>query len=521
MPATDAPAADLPQASKVFTGTYRDSVALMQLSAKLASLTSIFRASALMATPSNLALLREAGLLRRPVQAGPNDLLVVLEGEGEPALEQAMAALTASLEEALGPQPATQAMAESPRSIEMAALAAPQANLVLISVPAEYAAAEAMKALRLGMNVMLFTDNIPVTQEVALKRLATEKRLIVMGPDCGSAIVDGKPLGFANHVRRGEIGCIAASGTGLQHVSCCLDRLGAGVSHALGTGGRDVSEEVGGVTMLAGLRLRAADPATRIIVLISKPPHPAVADRILAAAARAGKPVVVCFIGMQAGAVHGANLHVARTLEEAAALAARLAGHQGSATATAGRTAADVRLGPRQRFIRGLYSGGTLCYEASMLLADAALPVWSNATVRPERRMADVWKSEQHTLLDLGDGVFTRGRPHPMIDFRMRNERIIQEAKDPEVAVILIDVVLGYGAHPDPALELRPAIERAQSLASGEGRSLAFVAFVCGTEGDPQNLPRQEAALRASGVLLAGTNAEAVRLASAIAQRAA
>jgi hypothetical protein len=293
------------------------------------------------------------------------------------------------------------------------------------------------------------------------------------------------------------------------------------VSHALGTGSRDLSEEVGGVTMLAGLRLLAADPATRVIVLISKPPHPAVADRVLAAAARAGKPVVVCFIGMQASAVNAANLHVARTLEEAAEVAARLAGRQGPATPPAGRAVTPVHLGPRQRFIRGLYSGGTLCYEASMLLADAALPAWSNAAVKPERRIADVWKSEQHTLLDLGDGVFTRGRPHPMIDFRMRHERIIQEAKDPEVAVILLDVVLGYGAHPDPALELRPAIEQAQSLAGREERKIAFVAFVCGTERDPQNLPRQEAALQASGVMLAGTNAEAVRLASAIAQRGA
>jgi succinyl-CoA synthetase alpha subunit len=400
----------------------------------------------------------------------------------------------------------------------MAVAADPGANLALISTPGEYAAAEATKALRLGLNVMLFSDNVSIEDEVALKKFAREQDLIVMGPDCGTAIVNGVPLAFANVVRRGPIGCIAASGTGLQQVTCLVDRLGVGVSQAIGTGSHDLGEAVGGITMLQGLEALAADKATKVIVLISKPPAASVASKVLAAASKIGKPIVVCFVGADPAAIKGKNLYPAKTLEDAARAAAALA--QGRKPAAKATKVAVPRLGlkPGQRYVRGLYSGGTFCYEASLLLGEALGKVWSNAPVKKSDKMADVWKSREHTVIDLGDDVFTRGRPHPMIDHRLRNERIVAEAGDPDVAVILFDVVLGYGSHPDPAAEMVPAIKAAQARAAKGKRKIAFVGFVCGTAGDPQNLASQEAALRQAGVLLADSNAAAVRLAARIAK---
>ena len=507
---------------RIVTNLYRDSVSLMQLSAALAKLDGVERASAIMATPANLSLLREAGLVADgEIKPSPNDLLIALRGKSAAALEAALAAAQAALDKpAPGNAPGGPARM-LPRSVQMGVQERPQATLALISVPGEYAAAEARKALQLGLNVVLFSDNVPLAEEVALKRLASSRKLLVMGPDCGTAIIGGVPLGFANAVRRGAIGVVGASGTGTQQVTCLVHRRGAGISHAIGTGGHDLHAEVGGITMLAGLQALARDRDTKAIVLVSKPPAPEVARQVLAAARRAGKPVVVNFIGAPQDSIQGANLFPARTLEDAALAAVALAKGK-----RPGRTSASRMKIPRlafrkqQRFVRGLYSGGTFCYEASALLDEALGRTWSNAPLRRENTIKNPWKSQAHTLIDLGDDVFTRGRPHPMIDHRLRNERILEEAADPEVAVILLDVVLGYGSHSDPAAEMAPVIRRALDTVRRKKRALAVVGSVCGTEDDPQDLARQEATLRAAGMVLEQSNARAVRLAAAIAKQA-
>ena len=361
---------------------------------------------------------------------------------------------------------------------------------------------------------MLFSDNVSGDDEVVLKRYARSRGLLVMGPDCGTAIVSGIPLGFANVVRRGAIGLVAASGTGLQQVTCLVDRLGAGVSQAIGVGGHDLSRDVGGITMLQGIEALAADPVTRVIVLISKPPASDVATRVLEQARSAGKPVVVCFLGVDPKTVESGNLKGAGTLEDAAYLAAALAGSEPSEREPLNGLAEGLKFTPTQKYIRGLYSGGTFCFEASLLLSEVLSPVYSNTPVGGALRLDDVWRSEAHTLLDLGDDVFTRGRPHPMIDHRLRNERIAKEAEDAEAAVILLDVVLGYGSHMDPASEIVPAIEGARKRAATAGRELAFVGFACGTDRDSQSLSAQEAALRHAGMILARSSSEAVRVAA-------
>ncbi len=506
---------------RIVPNLYRDSVSLMQLSAAIAKLAGVEQASAIMATPANLELLRESGLLAdSDLKPSPNDLLIALRGKSAPALEAALAAAQAALDKPPAAASEGGPARLQPRSLQMALETSPQANLALISVPGEYAAAEALKALRLGLNVMLFSDNVSATDEIALKSYAREHRLLVMGPDCGTAIIDGIPLGFANAVRRGAVGVVGASGTGTQQVTCLVHRRGGGISHAIGTGGHDLSKDVGGITMLAGLQALARDRETKVIVLISKPPALTVAKEVLAAARRAGKPVVVNFIGAPQAELSGGNLYPARTLEDAALAAVALANGKRPPRASPSKlTIPRLKMKAEQRYIRGLYSGGTFCYEASALLGEAFGEVWSNAPVDPLRKIKNPWKSQGHTLIDLGDDVFTRGRPHPMIDHRLRNERLLQEAADPQVAVILLDVVLGYGSHADPAAEMAPVILKAQQAARKKGGSLAIVGFVCGTEEDPQGLERQEAALRAAGVHLADSNARAVMLAAAIAKK--
>jgi succinyl-CoA synthetase alpha subunit len=397
--------------------------------------------------------------------------------------------------------------------------------MVLISTPGEYAASEAFKALNLGLDVMVFSDNVSLADEIELKQFAHERGLLVMGPDCGTAIIGGIPMGFANVVRRGDIGVIGASGTGTQQVTALIDRWGAGVTHAIGTGSHDLSSAVGAITMLDALAAFESDAATKTLLLVSKPPAPEVAERVLAAASTAHKPAVVCFIGADPGSIERPGVHAAETLEDAAALAVELStGTAPERTLSSTATDAEIEqaaaaLAPTQRYIRGLFSGGTFGYEAAFLLSKMGGTVHSNTPARPEDAIADVWKSEGDTIIDLGDDVFTRGRPHPMIDFRLRVERIAEEAADPEVAVILLDVVLGYGAHPDPAGQLVPAIVAAREFAKAAGRTIAVVASVCGTDGDPQMLAGQEQVLRDAGVLLGRSNAHAVRIAADIVGR--
>lgn len=506
----------MPVAARVKQNFYKDSVALMRISQEVLGGDGLARASLLMGTPANKDILGQAGLLAPELAgASPADLMILVDGE-EAALAPALQAIEAAL--AGGDAKGRTERAEiAPRSIAMGIAALGRATLVQVSVPGPYAAAEALKALKAGLHVFLFSDNVPLAEELAVKRLAAKKGLLVMGPDCGTAILGGVPLGFANAVRRGAIGLVGASGTGMQEVSCRIHALGEGVSHAIGTGSRDGYEEVGGTTLAAGLELLARDPATRVITIISKPPAPSVAERALAAARAAGKPTVVLFLG--AKLTGGGNLHPVATLEQAAATAVALARGGGPADARPAGTPAEAalaKLAPSQRYLRGLYSGGTYCTEAQLVWRDAGLETWSNAPLELKRALPHGAPKRGHTAIDLGADEFTVGRPHPMIDFAARVERLGAEARDPSVAAIVLDVVLGYGAHPDPAGALAPAVREARAAAAREGRELVVIGFVCGTEGDPQRLASQVARLAESGMVLAPGSTAAAGLAARV-----
>ncbi len=487
--------------NEIRAGVYLDSVALMRVSREVAACAGVEEAGLMIGTPANRAILRDAGVLSEAGEnAGPGDLIIAVRAATHEAAEAAMAQARLLIERGrVSPAGTSGGSAWRPRTLRAAHAEMPDANLALISVPGDFAAGEAEKALERGLDVMIFSDNVALAAEVALKRRARELGRIVMGPDCGTAIVAGVPLAFANAVPRGDIGIIGASGTGIQEVTCLVARLGGGISHAIGTGGRDLSAEVGAITTLTALDMLEADTATRTIVLISKPPAAEIARAVLARVARATKPCVVCFLGSGELALP-ANARLARTLEEAAHLAT-------------GRVCERPREAPtteraRGPLICGLYSGGTLSAEAQIVLADAGLALRSNAPVPGVAAYEGGALGDGHTLLDLGDDEFTRGRPHPMIEPATRDALVARACMDPRIGVLLVDIVLGYGAHSDPAGHL--------ALQLGALRSKPLViASVTGTDADPQGYAAQVAKLASSGVYVAASNAEAARRAAA------
>lgn len=501
--------------AEIRSSAYYDSAFLMQLQRTLSDLPDILDAGVVMGTEANKDLLAHIDLLCPEAQAAkPDDLVIVVRAKDDAAAQLALS----RVDELLTRRKSTtdQREAYRPQSLEAAAGMLPEAGWVLVSVAGRYAAGVARQALRLGKHVFLFSDNVSVDDEIALKQTAAEKGLLVMGPDCGTASIRGIGLGFANKVRLGPIGVVAAAGTGLQQVTSRIHQLGGGVSYGIGTGGRDLSEKVGAVTFRQGIDLLSRDPETQVVVLISKPPAPKVADDVLRIARSAGKPVVVNFIGRSPAAWQVDNLHFAAGLDDAARQAVELAAS--TSEMTHGPDSSLGRFAPSQRYLRGLFSGGTLAYEAQFILQSYLPCVYANAPLNKEYRLANSLISQAHTIVDLGEDEFTVGRLHPMLDNELRIRRLLQEASDPETAVIMLDVVLGYGSHPDPASELAPAISKARALAEQAGRYLEVVAVVTGTDEDPQDMSAQIQKLEAAGARVETSNEAMVRYAGRLLQ---
>ena len=486
---------------EVRAGAYYDSVVLMQLQRGLLGLPGVVDAGVVMATQANRDLLSSNDLLPESATANPDDLLIVVKARDEQSANDAFGQVDDLLARRKSP-----AVSEDfrPRSLNAAARQLPEANWVLVSVPGRYAAGVAREALDLGKHVFLYSDNVSLEDEIALKNSAREKGLLVMGPDCGTAIINGVGLGFANRVRRGPIGLVGASGTGTQAVTAHIHNLGSGISHAIGTGGRDLKSEVGAITAHQALDLLKRDEETKVIVLISKPPSPDVATSLISAAREAGKPVVIYFIGYPAPARKTGDLHFAISLSEAAELS--VSGLENLRIEDSRPETGDSKSPVSSLFVRGLFSGGTLAYETLLGLQATLSPIYSNAPITDNQALKDPLKSEAHTIIDLGDEFFMVGRLHPMIDNDLRIRRMKQEADDPQVGMILFDVVLGEGSHMNPAEELAPVIQEISS----KRRDIEFVAMVIGTDDDPQDLQSQVSQLTDAGVTVFRTATEAV-----------
>jgi succinyl-CoA synthetase alpha subunit len=487
--------------------SYQDSINLMLLTNKISALPGVTETQIMMGTDANKDIFKSAGLLTAEAQAAnPSDMMIVLNAESADTVQLALEEIEQSLNDISSKKSASKT--QEVHNWTAALEASPDANIALISIPGVYAASEIENALNNGLHAFVFSDNVSEVDEVRLKKLAHEKGLLVMGPDCGTAIISGVPFAFTNHVRSGNIGLVGASGTGLQEVTTIIDRLGGGVCHAIGTGGHDLSEAVGALTMQDALiGLAGYDPAS-VLVVISKPPAQAVRDEVVEILHSIDKPVVALFLG-EVPTEHSGNVYFAHTLEETARLAVDLAAGRAVQPryVSEPQNAVSATL-PADKRIVGLYSGGTLASEAAMLIKEA-LPSENSG----KKEHGFVMQSERIEIIDLGDDVYTQGKPHPMIDPTTRIHFIGEVAAKPQTGVVLLDIVLGEGSSPDMAGVLVPAITEALDAAKEQNRPLYFVATICGTTTDPQNYAQQKSILEAAGVLVEESNVQATRLA--------
>ena len=494
---------------------YYDSVFLMRVAKRVSEMKGVLQAAALMGTEKNKILLADIGVEGAEIAtATPSDLILAVKADNK----QTLKVLLENIDPWLQPEPG-RGMTSVTRTLEEALERQPHSNLAVISVPGEYAAREARKALEHNLNVFLFSDNVPVESERSLKDYARAHGLMIMGPDCGTAFIGGVGIGFANRVWPGPIGVIGASGTGIQEFTTLVHQAGSGISHAIGIGSRDLSDAIGGISGLCALDALASDAQTEVIVILSKLPGRLALSKLLPRIEACQRPVITCFLGLKKDDPYVCNSQrAARTLDDAAALAIEI---------STGRPLSGFQVGfpelqslirresaamkPEQEYIRGLFAGGTFCFQGQQILIDAGVTGHSNVPLEGNLKLSDLLHSVGHTLIDMGADEFTVGRPHPMIDSRLRCERVVAEGQDPTVAILLLDLILGFNASPDPAGELVPAIVEAKRAAVKWGGFLSVVASICGTEEDPQGLTQQVEKLKEAGVVVFPSSAQAAR----------
>lgn len=507
---------------EVRKNSYYDSVTLMLISKEIKNIEGVTEALVGMGTDLNKELATNLGLGGATLEElSPNDFFIAVELEDEAVMDTVID----TVNQLLNQKKTSQGSAYRPASLDAAIGMLPEANMALVSIAGQYAEEEVMQLLERDLHVMLFSDNVSVASELKLKQKAVEKGLLMMGPDCGTAIINGVPLAFANLVKKGAIGIVGASGTGTQEVSVIIDKLGEGVSQVIGTGGRDLKSEIGGLMMIQAMDALIRDPETKVIVLISKPPAEEVAEKILKKVKETDKPVVVDFIGGDAEMITSAGAYACKSLEDTAYKAVALLRGQ-PVEDFEGFSASDKeiedlvngclkQLKPEQKYFRGLFTGGTLADEAMKLLGDSIGGIYSNIPLSPEYAIENMSGSEGHTCLDLGEDQFTIGRPHPMIDPSTRSDRFETDI-DETTAVVLMDVVLGYGSHENPAQAVTDAVAKIKGRLKSE---VVFVASITGTIGDPQNLETSQKTLESVGIIVMPSNAQAVRLVKTIMSR--
>jgi len=497
---------------------YYDSVTLMQVSRAVEESEFVRKAMISMGTEMNKELLKAAGLLNSLFSAAkPSDLIIAFEADEDGDIDKIYEIIDGKLNEKAKDDKEEDI---APTSLSSAVKRYPELNLAVISVAGIYAASEVRKALNKNMNIMLFSDNITLDDEISLKKLAHEKGLLMMGPDCGTAIINSVGLCFANKVKTGDIGVVGASGTGTQEVTVLIDKMGGGVSQVIGTGGRDLSIEVGGIMMYDSLEALDRDEQTKVIVLISKPPVKEVVDKIVTRAHESSKKIVICFIGNDKNETVE-NIQYVSTLEDAAKAAVKLSEKSEYKELEDSYDTEDLiktlrpLLSESQKYVRGLYCGGTVCDESAGIFEEV-IPGEIFSNVGKVKRLENSSDSQMHSFIDLGDDEFTVGKPHPMIEPSLRNDRIVKEALDPETAIILFDVELGYGSHRDPAGEAANAVRKAKAELKKKDRNVIFVAYVLGTDNDLQGYDKQIEMLRSEDVIVASSNARAAKLCLAL-----
>ena len=491
--------------TRIKSRTYQDSLKLMRISGEIQSMPDILEAFAFMGTEINKKTRIPQDLQTDETRmAGPDDLILLVKSNNEQAALDALASFDRKMNETVAVGKSSE---QSPATFDGGIELSPGANLAIISVPGEYAAYQAMRALQLGLNVLLFSDHVSLDDEIALKDFALDQNLLMMGPDCGTAIISGVPLCFGNIVSWGGIGVVGASGTGTQELTSMVDVLGEGISHAIGTGGRDLSEKVDARMTVFAINLLAEDPQTKVIAVISKPPAPSAVKKVLDALNRSKKPSVLVLIG--ADREESTNeVHFAATLEEGAAKAAalvrggnpKLVKHAFERKEFPGKLTESIALlGEKQKLLRGFFTGGTLAGEAAWMVQQDFGPVITNTSIKGRKEWTGQVLPSEDIILDLGDDAFTQGAVHPMIDPSYRNQLVQDAIADSQTALILCDVVIGLGSHPDPAGILAESVRTASANVK---HPPIIIASITGTEKDPQVRSKQKQVLEAAGVFV-------------------
>ena len=492
---------------------YYDSVFLMGVNQKLSSTEGVNQTAVLMGSDKNKTLLENMGLCDQSIdEAGPNDLIIAVAGVREEAVDGALKMLDRILQGI-----DEQKLVSQYHTLEDGLAQLPDANLAIFSIPGDYIPHEAQKALDAGLNLFIFSSNVSVEEELRLKKEADEKGLLVMGPDCGTSLIGGIGIGFANVVRQGEIGVIGASGTGLQEFTTQVHNAGYGISHAIGTGSNDIKDAIGGITSFAALDALENDPNTKVIAFVSKPLDEKMITKLASRIAGCEKPVVCCFLGLESELqLLKKSDHVVRIIDEAVNESIGLLNTDFPKKLLA-LTHKEINWCEReqelwtaeQKYLRGVFAGGTFTYQSQQVLRDAGIRVFSNAPLDDAFNLLDPDDSQGHTIVDMGEEFYTLGRPHPMISGALRKDRIEREAKDREIAILFMDFILGFNASMDPAGELLDSIINAQKIVESRQGHLTVVASMCGTNQDPQDMSMQRELLEQQGVYVFNSNARA------------
>ncbi len=510
---------------------YRDSMQLMKISDMLRRVSAgISEASVVMATETNKGILIRLGFSPSAIEhASESDMLIAIRASDQASIDLATAQVDKLLE---SPAKLGTGDQEKASDIDAALSKMPGTNLVLLSIPGEYVKDISHDLIERGIHQLIFSDHVPVEDELEMKTMGAAKGVLVLGPGAGTSIINGKGIGFSNAISIGPVGVVAAAGTGLQEVTSLLDQCGIGVKHGLGVGGNDPKDKIGGIMMLECMKILEKDDDIKVIAIVSKPPSPAVEHKIIDYAVNSGaKKYVLAFIGGgTAGSEQRSNNLIIKvnSLASSVLAIANVLGDQHlhealSRTYIPPEGLANIlqkewnRLQSSQRFIRALYTGGTFTYEAQVILGEIIDDgmIYSNAPIQRIKQLQDSFKSEKHSIIDLGEEEFTKGRPHPMIDPTLRKFRILEEARDPEVGVLLLDFVLGYGANPDPVGAVLDEIKQAKEIAQKNGHYLSIVAHVCGTKNDVQGYDQSISKLNSAGCIVMPTNSLAA-IASAV-----
>ncbi|MGV8146792.1 MAG: acyl-CoA synthetase FdrA [Alkaliphilus sp.] len=518
-------------AAKIKKNTYYDSVYLMRVTKEIENVKGVKNVLVGMGTELNKELVSSLAMMTKEIESlGANDFFVVAKLDSEEVMEEIISKIDLLMNE----KKSSNREEYRPTTLDSAVKYNSEINFALISLPGEYAVRESKKALEKNLHVMLFSDNISVEKEKELKLFAKKKGLLMMGPDCGTAIINGIPLAFANEVNRGSIGIISASGTGAQEVSVLIDKLGGGISQLIGTGGRDLKDEIGGIMMIQAIEALEKDENTRVIVLISKPPSDNVAMKIYEILVNSKKEYVINFIGSKPKDISNNRVHFASSLEETANLSVELAEKESSyginksdeerkvtiegfriTDNQAIKTSKNMakKFNKQRKYMRGLFTGGTLALEAMNILRNNGEKIYSNIASDDSYSLNDPNKSYRNSCIDLGDDVFTRGRPHPMIEPSIRNERLIQEIRDRDVAVVLMDCVLGYGSHENPAGEIaRTLVKVKEEMYIERNDRPIIVVSIIGTDKDPQDLKKSIVDLENAGAIVVFSTAQSTRI---------